>query len=79
MRKVFKNGNSLAVTVPKVYVHQLRIRDGSSVEWRKTAQGILLVPQKEEKKAQEIDPEVARLIGKISKKYSQVWQKLAEV
>lgn len=79
MRKVFKNGNSLAVTVPKIYAHQFSIKEGSSVEWEKTNRGILLIPPKKTRGASEIDPEVARLIKKISKKYTQVWQDLAKV
>ena len=79
MRKVFKNGNSLAVTVPKSYAHQLSIRGGSEVEWKETPEGLLLVHEKRAKKPTEIDPEVAKLIKKISKKYSQVWQDLAKV
>jgi len=47
MRKVFRNGNSLAVTVPKAYAHQLSIRSGSKVEWSKTEEGLLLKNIKE--------------------------------
>ena len=79
MPKVFKNGNSLVVSVPKLYAHQLSIRDGSNVEWKRTEEGITLVNERRAKKPTEIDPEVARLIKKISKKYSQVWQDLAKV
>lgn len=80
MRKVFKNGNSLAVTVPKAYAHDLNIRDGSKIEWEKTGKGILLVHKSQAaKKTSEIDPEVAKLIKKISKKYSQVWEDLSKV
>lgn len=79
MRTVFKNGNSLAVTVPKAYAHQLSIRDGSQVDWKQTDQGLLLIHEKRAKKPIDIDPEVAKLIKKISKKYAGVWQDLARV
>ena len=79
MRKVFKNGNSLAVTVPKVYVHQLSIRDGSKVEWRKTEEGLVLTTERTGKKPDEIDPKVVKLINKLSKKYAGVWQDLSRV
>ena len=69
MRKVFKNGNSLAVTVPKAYAHQLSIRDGSQIEWKETNEGLLLVHEKRTKKPTDIDPEVARIIKKLSKTY----------
>ncbi len=79
MRKVFKNGNSLAVTVPKAYAHDLSLTTGSNVDWKKTEEGLLLVSQNRAKKAAQIDPEVAKLIKKISKKYTQVWQDLSKV
>lgn len=79
MGKVFKNGNSLAVTVPKAYAHELSIRDGSQVEWAKTEGSLILTTHKTGRKPTEIDPEVARLIKKISKKYSGVWQDLSNV
>lgn len=79
MRKVFKNGNSLAVTVPKIYAHQLNIRDGSKIEWELRDEGILLKRELQTKSSQEIDPAVAKLIKKLSKKYSGVWEELAKV
>ena len=79
MRKVFKNGNSLAITVPKEYAHQLNIKHGSNVSWKQIEEGLLLVSEEPQKKPTQIDPEVASLIKKISKKYSQVWQDLAKI
>lgn len=79
MGKVFKNGNSLAVTIPKAYAHQLSIRDGSRIEWKQAETGLMLTNQRIGKKPSEIDPEVARLIKKISQKYTLVWQDLAKV
>lgn len=78
MQTVFKNGNSLAVTVPKVYAQDLEIGAGTNVSWKKTSQGLLLITS-QTKKATEIDPEVAKLIKKISKKYAQVWEDLSKV
>lgn len=79
MRKVFRNGNSLAVTLPRDIARELRIRDGSRITWEKKEHGLLLVTPEKVKKASEIDPEVARLIKKISQKYKGVWQDLAKV
>lgn len=79
MRKVFRNGNSLAVTVPKTYVHELSIRDGSLVEWKTSEEGLILTTPRVGKKPSEIDPHVAKLIKKLSKKYAGVWQDLSRV
>jgi len=79
MRKVFRNGNSLAVTVPKVYAHQLSIRDGSQIEWRKTEDSLILTTKRASKRPIEIDPKVVKLIEEIDKKYTKVWQDLANL
>lgn len=80
MQKVFVNGNSLAVTVPKSFAEQLEIKSGTSISWEKTDKGLLLyIPDKTSKSADTIDPEVVKLISKLSKKYSQVWQELARL
>lgn len=79
MRKVFKNGNSLAVTVPKTYAHQLSIRDGSRIEWRKTEDSLILTTKRAGKRPTEIDPRVAELIEEIDKKYTKVWQDLSDL
>jgi len=78
MQTVFKNGNSLAVTVPKVYANELEIQAGSNVLWKKTDQGLVLTTS-QSRNPTEIDPEVAKLIKKISKKYTQVWEDLSKV
>ena len=80
MQKVFVNGNSLAVTVPKVFANQLNIKSGTPIQWEKTGQGLLLyMPQKTSKSPTTVDPKVLKLIEKLSKKYSQVWQELAKL
>lgn len=79
MPKVFKNGNSLAVTVPKTYAHDLHIRDGSTINWEKTDKGLLLLHERSHKKSTYIDPKVVDLIEKISKKYSGVWEDLSKI
>lgn len=78
MQTVFKNGNSLAVTVPKVYASEMEIQAGSNVSWKKTEEGLLLHTS-QVREPTEIDPEVAKLIKKISKKYAQVWEDLSKV
>jgi putative addiction module antidote len=80
MQKVFVNGNSLAVTVPKAFATQMDIKTGTPIQWEKTNKGLLLyTPQRTSKSPSEIDPKVIKLIEKLSKKYSQVWQELAKL
>ena len=77
MRKVFKNGNSLAVTVPKAYAHQLSIRDGSQVDWKKTSQGLTLIPQKKIK-AIGVDPKFAQMVDEFINEHKDVLQELSQ-
>lgn len=77
MGKVFRNGNSLAVTVPKAYAHQLSIRSGSSIEWKKTAQGLLLVSE-EKIKARGVDAKFMKMVDEFVNKHSDVLQELAK-
>lgn len=77
MRKVFKNGNSLAVTVPKTYAHELSIRDGSQVEWKKTSQGLTLIPQRKIK-ATGVDSKFAKMVDEFINAHKDVLQKLSQ-
>ncbi len=75
MRKVFKNGNSLAVTVPKAYAHQLSIRDGSQVEWKQTSKGLVLILQKKAKVG--IDQKFAQMVDEFINDHEDVLQELS--
>ncbi len=76
-RKVFRNGNSLAVTVPKAYAHQLSIRDGSKVEWKQTDNGLLLKPEKKVK-ATGVNQKFARMVDEFIAEHEDVLQELAK-
>lgn len=77
MGKVFKNGNSLAVTVPKAYAHQLNIRDGSQVEWKKTNQGLSLTPLKKTK-PEGVDAKFAKMVDEFMDEHEDVLQELSQ-
>lgn len=76
MGKVFKNGNSLAVTVPKAYAHQLSIRDGSRVEWKETTRGLTLIPQKKIK-IPGVDAKFAKMVDQFIEDHKDVLQELS--
>lgn len=76
MGKVFKNGNSLAVTVPKAYAHELSIRNGSQVDWKKTSQGLTLIPQKKIKAAG-VDPKFAKMVDEFMDEHDDVLRELS--
>ncbi len=76
MRKVFKNGNSLAVTVPKAYAHQLSIRDGSTIEWEQKNEGLLLKTSKPVK-VRGVDQKFAKMVDEFINDHEDVLQKLS--
>ncbi len=77
MGKVFKNGNSLAVTIPKTYAHQLSINAGSEVEWEKTSQGLTLIPQKKIRKAG-VDPKFVKMVDEFIDEHEDVLRELSK-
>lgn len=77
MRKVFKNGNSLAVTVPKAYAHQLSIRAGSQIEWRKVNQSLVLTPPKKTSTGG-VDQTFAKMVDEFIQDHEDVLQELSQ-
>lgn len=76
MGKVFKNGNSLAVTVPKAYAHQLSIKSGSEIEWEERGQELLLKPKKSIK-VRGVDQEFVKMVDEFIKDHEDVLKELA--
>lgn len=76
MAKVFRNGNSLAVVVPKAYAHNVNIRAGSSVEWKKQGKKLLLVPEKKNL-ATDVDKKFAKMVDEFITEHKDVLQELS--
>ena len=76
MGKVFKNGNSLVVTVPKAYAHQLSIGNGSQVEWKNTKEGLLLKHDKPIK-VKGVDQKFAQMVDEFIHDHEDVLQELS--
>lgn len=75
-QSVYKNGNSLAVTVPKEHLGELGLESGSLVSWKKTKKGLLLVPQ--DKSKSPLTPEFKRWLDEVQKKHSDLIRELAK-
>ncbi len=78
MQKVFKNGNSLAVTVPKVYAQELNIEPGSSVAWKKSKGGLLLKSAKKRALPEGITPEFVKMVNEFMDEHDDVLRELAK-
>ena len=78
MQKVFKNGNSLAVTIPKVYANELSIEPSSPVVWKKTKAGLLLKSAKKNSLPDGITPEFVKLVNEFMEEHNDVLRELAK-
>lgn len=76
-QKVYKNGNSVAVTIPKEYLDELKLRPGSAVIVEKKDEGVLITP-KAKKLALDVDSEFAQWVEEFANEHSDVLQELAE-
>lgn len=77
MGKVFKNGHSLAVTVPKIFAHQLNIKSGSEIEWKKTNSGLLFSTALKVKN-KGIDQKFAKIVEEFIDEHEDVLKELAK-
>jgi putative addiction module antidote len=77
MPKVFKNGNSLVVSVPKAYAHEISLRDGSEFDWKKTNTGLLLKPKKKVSKV-EVNTKFAKMVEEFIDEHQDVLIELSK-
>lgn len=76
-QKLYKNGNSIAVTIPKQYLNELNLRDGSSIIVKKRGQEIVVTPKKP-KLAREVNVEFAKTVDEFLDEHSDVLKELAK-
>ena len=78
-QKLYKNGNSVAVTIPKEYLKQLNLRDGSEVVVEQDPEaGVILISRKNgEKRSSRISPEFLIWLDSFNKKYATALKELA--
>lgn len=75
-QKLYRNGNSVAVTIPKEYLEELKLKVGSSVILKKEADGLLIISQ-EKHLASDIDNKFAKLVDEFISDHRDVLQELA--
>lgn len=75
-QKLYKNGNSIAVTIPKEYLKDLNLRDGSQVIVEKNDHQ-LIVTAKRRAIASGIDQKFARMVDEFISDHEDVLQELS--
>ncbi len=76
IQKIYRNGNSLAVTIPKQYLEDLSLIEGSQVVVEKKGNGILLTTKKQTL-APDVDGKFMKMVDSFIDKHEDVLQKLA--
>ena len=79
VQKLYKNGNSIVVTIPKEYLNDLKLRDGSEVVMEQnTDSGLIVISKKSAQKTNNrISPNFLRWLDTFNKKYSPALKELA--
>ena len=79
-QKLYKNGNSVAVTIPKEYLQELGLRDGSKVMVDQDPEaGIIIISKKSAKKnSSKISPEFLNWLDTFNKEYAPALKELAK-
>lgn len=76
-QKLYKNGNSVAVTIPKDYLKYLNLRDGSQVLVKQKGRNILISPKKVNK-ASGINARFMKMVDDFVEEHKDVLQELAK-
>lgn len=77
VQKLYKNGNSVAVTIPKEYLKELNLRDGSQVLVKTRGQE-LVVSSKAKTTVSGVDQKFAKMVDEFIAEHEDVLQELSQ-
>ncbi|OGY11506.1 MAG: hypothetical protein A3H88_01815 [Candidatus Blackburnbacteria bacterium RIFCSPLOWO2_02_FULL_44_9] len=77
IQKVYKNGNSIAVTVPKQFARDLGIRDGSEIVVTKE-KGKITISPKRKKRVSGVTPKFMEMVDTFAREHEDVLRGLAK-
>lgn len=76
IQKLYKNGNSVAVTIPKQYLRELKLRDGSKVVVEKRESELIITSQKHAVAA-DVDQKFMKMVDSFIIDHEDVLHELA--
>lgn len=76
-QKLYKNGNSIAVTVPRVYLKELNLRDGSPVVVQKRGEEIIITSKKRSL-ASDVDVKFMKMVDEFITEHEDVLKDLSQ-
>ncbi|MCP4422485.1 MAG: AbrB/MazE/SpoVT family DNA-binding domain-containing protein [Chloroflexi bacterium] len=78
VRKIFKTGNSLVISLPKDSIKQLGLREGSEVSVTVEAEEGRLIVEPMKQQIVEIDPAFAQQVNEFIEQYRPALEALAK-
>lgn len=79
IQKLYKTGNSIAVTIPKEYLNELSLDENSEVIVEQEAGNIIISPKSDAKKTtSSITPEFLGWLKSFNKEYGPALKELAK-
>lgn len=76
-QKLYKSGNSIAVTVPKEYLEELNLKAGTQVEVKRRGQELVLTP-KSKPMAVGVDQKFAKMVDDFINEHEDVLRELSQ-
>ncbi|MBI2011330.1 AbrB/MazE/SpoVT family DNA-binding domain-containing protein [Candidatus Daviesbacteria bacterium] len=76
-QKLYKNGNSVAVTIPKELMKELNLRDGSLVVVKKEGNELVVTPQKKTL-APGVDHKFTKMVDEFIEDHKDVLEELSK-
>lgn len=75
-QRLYKNGNSVAVTIPKEYLEELNLQAGTAVIVKKKGDE-LIITSKDKHLASDVDSKFAKMVDEFVNDHRDVLQQLA--
>lgn len=77
-QKLYRNGNSLAVTIPKQYLKELNMRDGSQVIVEMRGKELVFRKKGVKKIFSSVTPQFVEVMSRVNKQYGAALRELAK-
>lgn len=76
-QKLYRNGNSVAVTIPKEYLDDLNLKEGNIVVVKTEGKSVVITP-KEERLSRDVNAKFAKMVNDFVNDHRDVLEELAK-
>jgi len=78
IQKLYKNGNSVVVTIPNEYLKVLDLRDGSQVEVQARGDELIVSRKQKKAEAQGVDAKFMQMVDEFMTEHQDVLEELSK-